>query len=149
MGLELGSAITIRQRQGTGPKARLEHQVSRLVAAINFIQDFGHCSFPRYGLPKPQPYGTPAPWPNGDGRLSGLGPNMGTSMKTRTQFTHRLDTWDDASQIIEHLAAIEEFEVAGATYRAAVKAMAESLHDPRPLSQSAIRKNIEPPSCFR
>jgi hypothetical protein len=39
--LDVGSAITIRQRQGTGPKARLEHQVSRLVAAINFIQDFG------------------------------------------------------------------------------------------------------------
>ena len=46
---------------------------------------------------------------------------MGTSMKTRTQFTHRLDTWDDASQIIEHLAGIEDFEVAEATYRAAVK----------------------------
>ena len=57
---------------------------------------------------------------------------MGTSMKTRTQFTHRLDTWVDASQIIEHLAGIEEFEVAEATYRAAVKAMAESRHHPAP-----------------
>jgi hypothetical protein len=90
--LELGSAITIGQRQGTGPKARREHEVSRLAAASSFIQDFGHCSFPPYDLPKPQPYGTPAPWPNGDGRLTGLGPNMGTSMKNRTQFTHRLDT---------------------------------------------------------
>jgi hypothetical protein len=56
---------------------------------------------------------------------------MGTSMKTRTQFTHRLDTWGDASQaMIEHLAGVEDFEVAEATYRAAVKAMAESRRHP-------------------
>jgi hypothetical protein len=55
--------------------------VSGLAAASSFIQNFGHCSFPPYDLPKPQPYGTPAPWPNGDGRLTGLGPNMGTSVK--------------------------------------------------------------------
>src|SRR5262249_21701112 len=48
--LELGSAITIRQRQGTGPNARREHEVSGLAAASSFIQDFGHCSFPPYGL---------------------------------------------------------------------------------------------------
>src|SRR6516165_1022792 len=53
--LELSSAITIRQRQGTGPNARREHEVSGLAAASSFIQDFGHCSFPPYGLPKPQP----------------------------------------------------------------------------------------------
>jgi hypothetical protein len=79
--LKLGSAITIRQRQGTGPNARREHKVSGLAAVSSFVQDFGHCSFPPYGLPKPQPYGTPAPWPNGDGRLSELGPNTGISMK--------------------------------------------------------------------
>ena len=49
--LELGSAITIRQRQGTGPKARREHEVSGLAAASSFIQDFGHCSFPRTASP--------------------------------------------------------------------------------------------------
>jgi hypothetical protein len=49
--LELGSTIPIRQRQRTGPNARREHEVSRLVAAINFIQDFGHCSSP---VPPPQ-----------------------------------------------------------------------------------------------
>jgi len=53
--LKLGSAITIRQRQGTGPNARREHEVSGLAAARSFIQDFGHRSFPPYGLPKPQP----------------------------------------------------------------------------------------------
>src|SRR5215831_1590477 len=53
--LELGSTITIRQRQGTGPNARREHEVSGLAAASSFIQDFGHCSFPPYGLPKLQP----------------------------------------------------------------------------------------------
>jgi hypothetical protein len=84
--LEFGSAITIRQCQGTGPNVRREREMSGLAAASSFIQDFGHCSFSPYGLPKPQPYGTPAPWPKGDGRLSGLGPNMGTYMKTRAQF---------------------------------------------------------------
>ena len=49
--LELGSAITIRQRQGTGPNARREREMSGLAAASSFIQDFGHCSFPPYGLP--------------------------------------------------------------------------------------------------
>ena len=53
--LELGSAVTIRQRQGTGPNARREHEMSGLAAASSFIQNFGHCSFPPYGLPKPQP----------------------------------------------------------------------------------------------
>src|SRR5262249_17433792 len=86
--LELGSAVTIRQRQGTGPNARREHEMSGLAAASSFIQNFGHCSFPPYGLPKPQPYGTPAPWPKGDGRLSELGPNTGISMKTHTHFAH-------------------------------------------------------------
>jgi hypothetical protein len=43
-------------------------------------------------------------------------------MKTRTNFTHRVDLWDDAGQnIIEHLAHVEDFEVAESTYRAAVK----------------------------
>jgi len=49
--LERSSAITIRQRQGTGPNARREHEVSGLADASSFIQDFGHCSFPPYGLP--------------------------------------------------------------------------------------------------
>ena len=41
-------------------------------------------------------------------------------MKTRTHFTQRLDMSDDAGQnIIEHLAGVEDFEVAEATYRAA------------------------------
>jgi len=44
--LELGSAVTIRQRQGTGPNARREHEMSGLAAASSFIQNFGHCSFP-------------------------------------------------------------------------------------------------------
>jgi hypothetical protein len=64
--------------------------VSGLAAASSFIQDFGHCSFPPYDLPKPQPYGTPAPWPNGDGRLTGLGPNMGTRVQTHK--TYLIDT---------------------------------------------------------
>jgi len=40
--LELGSAITTRQRQGTGPNVRREREMSGLAAASSFIQDFGH-----------------------------------------------------------------------------------------------------------
>jgi hypothetical protein len=43
-------------------------------------------------------------------------------MKTRVYFTYRIDKWDDAGQnVIEHLAGVDNFEVAEATYRAAVK----------------------------
>src|SRR5262249_55620467 len=35
-----------------GRNARLEHRVTRLVASINFIQDFGHCSFPPAASPE-------------------------------------------------------------------------------------------------
>jgi hypothetical protein len=39
-------------------------------------------------------------------------------MKTRTNFTHRVDMWDCTGQnIIEHLAGVEDYEVALATYR--------------------------------
>lgn len=41
-------------------------------------------------------------------------------MNYRTHFAHRIDMWDDDGQnIIEHLAGVEDFEVAMATYRAA------------------------------
>src|SRR5262249_14816369 len=52
---ELGSAITISQRQRTGPDARREHAVRGLAAASTFMQDSALCSFRPYGLPKPQP----------------------------------------------------------------------------------------------
>jgi hypothetical protein len=43
-------------------------------------------------------------------------------MKTRVYFTYRIDKWDDAGQnVIDHLAGVDNFEVAEATYRAAVK----------------------------
>jgi hypothetical protein len=41
-------------------------------------------------------------------------------MKTRTNFTHRVDMWDGAG-VIEHLEGVEDFEIAEATYRAALK----------------------------
>jgi hypothetical protein len=42
-------------------------------------------------------------------------------MKTKTHFAFRVDIWDaDASNIVEHVAGIDDFEVAEATYRAAV-----------------------------
>ena len=43
-------------------------------------------------------------------------------MKTRTHFAHRVDTWDDDNEnVIEHLADVEDFEVAKATYHAACR----------------------------
>jgi hypothetical protein len=43
------------------------------------------------------------------------------STKTKTHFAFRVDIWDAAGDsILEHVAGIEDFEVAEATYRAAV-----------------------------
>ena len=40
--------------------------------------------------------------------------------KARTHFQHRIDRWtDDGESIVEHLAGVEDFTVAKATYRAA------------------------------
>jgi hypothetical protein len=42
-------------------------------------------------------------------------------MKTKTYFTFRVDVWDSAANgILEHIAGIDDFEVAQATYWAAV-----------------------------
>jgi hypothetical protein len=42
-------------------------------------------------------------------------------MKTKTHFAFRIDIWDDAcASIVEHVAGVDDFEVAEATYRAAV-----------------------------
>jgi hypothetical protein len=42
-------------------------------------------------------------------------------MKTKTHFAVRIDIWDDTSDsIVEHVAGVDDFEVAEATYRAAV-----------------------------
>jgi hypothetical protein len=40
---------------------------------------------------------------------------------TRTHFSFRIDTWDDAGdKPLEHIAGIEDFAVARAAYRAAL-----------------------------
>jgi hypothetical protein len=42
-------------------------------------------------------------------------------MKTKTYFAFRIDVWDSAANsILEHIAGIDDIEVAEATYRAAV-----------------------------
>ena len=41
-------------------------------------------------------------------------------MKTRTHFTFRVDTWTaDGESIVEHVAGVEDYQVALATYHAA------------------------------
>jgi hypothetical protein len=43
-------------------------------------------------------------------------------MTTRTHFAFRIDMWSpDGSSIIEHIAGVEDFQIAQATYRAAVE----------------------------
>jgi len=42
------------------------------------------------------------------------------AMKTRTHFTFRVDTWTaDGESIVEHVAGVEDYQVALATYHAA------------------------------
>jgi hypothetical protein len=42
-------------------------------------------------------------------------------MKTKMHFAFRVDIWDvDANSIVEHVAGVDDFEVAEAAYRAAV-----------------------------
>ena len=50
--------------------------------------------------------------------------------KDRKRFSHRIDMWDDDGEnVLEHLAGVEDFDLAMATYRAAC------LRWPGPLSQ--------------
>jgi hypothetical protein len=41
-------------------------------------------------------------------------------MKTRTHFAHRIECLDETGEPVEHLAGVEDFELAIATYKAAV-----------------------------
>jgi hypothetical protein len=42
-------------------------------------------------------------------------------VKTKIYFVFRVDIWDDTGDsIVEHVAGVDDFEVAEATYRAAV-----------------------------
>jgi hypothetical protein len=44
------------------------------------------------------------------------------AMTTRTHFAFRIDLWtSDGSSIIEHVAGVEDYQVAQAIYRAAVE----------------------------
>jgi hypothetical protein len=50
-------------------------------------------------------------------------------MKTKTHFDFRVDIWDDAGDsIVEHVAGVDDFEVAEATYRAAVARWLRAAH---------------------
>ena len=43
-------------------------------------------------------------------------------MTTRTHFAFRIDLWDPAgSSVMEHIAGVKDFQIAQATYRAAVE----------------------------
>ena len=43
-------------------------------------------------------------------------------MKNRKQFAHRIDMWDeDGANLVDHLAGVEDLDVAAASYRAACR----------------------------
>ena len=43
-------------------------------------------------------------------------------IKNRKQFAHRIDLWDDdGANLVDHLAGVEDLDVAAATYRAACR----------------------------
>jgi hypothetical protein len=42
-------------------------------------------------------------------------------MKDRTQFAHRLDMYGSGDEVVEHLAGIEDYLLAVATYHAACR----------------------------
>jgi hypothetical protein len=69
---------------------------------------------------------------------------------TRTRFAHRLDLWDTTGDtIVEHLAGIEDLELAQAAYRAAcerwpsanitLRAGERLIEDSRQLRTAAVR----------
>jgi hypothetical protein len=51
--------------------------------------------------------------------------------KDRKRFSHRIDLWDeDGENVLEHVAGVEDFDLAMATYRAGVPALARCrYHD--------------------
>ncbi len=42
-------------------------------------------------------------------------------MKNRTNFKHRIEMLDDQSELLEHLAGVDDFALAEATWMAAIK----------------------------
>jgi hypothetical protein len=43
-------------------------------------------------------------------------------VKNRKQFAHRIDMWsEDGANLVDHLAGVEDLDVAAATYRAACR----------------------------
>jgi len=57
----------------------------------------------------------------GTGLIGGQSSRIWPFMKTKTYFVFRVNIWDDTGDsIVEHVAGVDDFEVAEATYRAAV-----------------------------
>jgi len=52
-------------------------------------------------------------------------------MKTRTHFTFRVDTWTpDGESIVKHVAGVEDYELALATFRATCERWPGTLISP-------------------
>jgi hypothetical protein len=73
-------------------------------------------------------------------------------VKTKTHFAFRVDVWDDAGvSIVEHVAGVDDFEVAVATDRAAVARWPSARITLREASGSCTRAgsgNESPMECL-
>jgi hypothetical protein len=80
------------------------------------------------------------------------------SMKTKTHFAFRVDIWDDiGDSIVEHVAGVDDFEVAEATYRAAVARWAAArislrqgalvVHENQSKTPPSLRPSSAGPLC--
>jgi hypothetical protein len=67
-------------------------------------------------------------------------------VKTKTHFAFRIDIWDDVGgEIVEHVTGVDDFEVATATYEAAVRRWPAARINVRSTT-SAWRSNRPPQS---
>jgi hypothetical protein len=62
-------------------------------------------------------------------------------IKNRKQFAHRIDLWDDdGANLVDHLAGVEDLDVAAATYRFSTR---NSVLSPQASASSARYPEIE------
>jgi hypothetical protein len=65
-------------------------------------------------------------------------------VKIRTNFTFRIDTWTaDGESVVEHVAGVEDYELALATYRR-LRTLARHTHH---LAAGCTRDRGQPPSA--
>ena len=92
---------------------------------------------------EPRPRLSPFAWAG----FAGFRSEWNATMSNRTDFLYRVDMWTiDGEKVIEHLAGIEDFQVAMATYRAACErwpGTAITLRQGARVIESPIRPRLD------